>query len=326
MPDQKKSLSTSNSRSKQYKFLIAALLFFIPIVILYGILESTVRSLPTHFSLIQHYIEENGKDIEIAIFGSSQVQHAVNPEYLSTKSINLSSSGQHHNTDFTLLKGLIDRFPNLKGVVFEASYGHFEIPHNSKYYWKNSVFLHYYNVNTFQRKTYPQDKLLFISHPGKFSEALANHFLRDSLPDVYNKYGFDTNQYEGKYRKLKYDSLRVENASVRINNRPETQVLNYNAPYFEEMVAYCRERDLTVFIISPPTYRTYVAARNPDILKRRDSILSKIKNSYDNVYFLNAEQDHDFKLRYFRNENHLNPDGAEVFSKKLDSLFLQTEM
>ncbi|MCT8341231.1 hypothetical protein MG296_14285 [Flavobacteriaceae bacterium TK19130] len=271
-------------------------------------------------------MEEEGEDIEIAVFGSSQVQHAVNPEYLSPNTINLSSAGQHHNTDFTLLEGLIDRFPNLKGIVFEASYGHFEIPHNSKYYWKHSVFLHYYGVNTFHRKTYPQDRLLFISHPGKFSEALTNHFLRDSLPDVYNKFGFDKNQYHGRYRKLQYDTLAVKKAAVKINTRPDTQVLAYNASYFEDMIAYCTAQGLEIFIISPPTYKTYTAARNPDILERRDSVLHALKEKYESIHFLNTEKDSDFRLLHFRNENHLNPDGAEVFSKKLDSLFLHNEM
>ena len=92
--------------------------------------------------------------------GSSQIRNSVNPEFLDRNTVSMASSAQHHNTDFSLLQGLVERLPNLKTVVFEVSYGHFEIPHNSKFYWKHSAFLKYYKINTFDSSaaaSYPEN-------------------------------------------------------------------------------------------------------------------------------------------------------------------------
>ena len=260
--------------------------------------------------------------IETAVFGSSQIQNGINPEYLTRPAINLSSLGQHHNSDFSLLKGLIHRFPKLKTVVFEASYGHFELPHRSKYFWKNSVFLKYYHVNTFERSVTPIDSLLFISNPGKFSEMLVNHYMKDSISNSFNKYGFEANHFEGKFQKLNYDSTTIIKKPIKIYKRESLETFDYNTTYFYNMIEFCLQRDLNVIVLSPPTFSTYNSIRNPNILRRRDSILEYVKTTYSNVYFLNLEEDQAFTIKDFRNENHLNPNGAKKLTKKLDSFLI----
>ncbi|WP_147309588.1 hypothetical protein [Marixanthomonas ophiurae] len=270
-------------------------------------------------------MNNEGSSVETIVFGSSQIQSGINPAFLNKPSINLSSRGQHHNTDFIILKGAIDRFPNLKTVVFEASYGHFEIPHRSKYFWKNSLFLKYYHINTFERSVTPIDSLLFKSHPGLFSEMLITHYLKDTIPDVYNRYGFDLNHYEGKFKKLQYDSNAIITKPVKIYKREDVKVLAYNSEYFYKMIEYCLNRNSKVVILSPPTFSNYNQQRNPNVLRRRDSILNLIGRKYKNIYFLNAEKDPDFKVEDFRNENHLNPKGAEKLTKKLNTFLKEIE-
>ncbi len=319
MPDPKKNSSIFSFKKSQLRFLMLCCIFFIPVIIAYGIIEIAITKVPNNFSIIKDYMDAENSNIETMVFGSSQIQVGINPSFLGDPAINFSSRGQHHNIDFTLLKGLIERFPNLKTIVFEVSYGHFELPHRSKYFWKNSIFLKYYHVNTFGRAVTPIDSLLFKSHPGKFSEMLVTHYLSDTIPDVYNKYGFDLNHYEGKFRKLNYDSATIITKPVQIYKREDVKVLAHNSEYFYKMIEYCLERNLKVIVLSPPTFSNYNQQRNPNVLRRRDSILTYIEDTYENVYFLNAEKDSDFIVEDFRNENHLNPKGAEKLTKKLNS-------
>ena len=91
------------------------------------------------------------------------------------------------------------------------------------------------------------------------------------------------------------------------------------------MIEYCLERNLKVVVLSPPTFPNYNELRNPNVLRRRDSILDYVDNTYENVYFLNTEKDSDFKVEDFRNENHLNPEGAEKLTKKLNSFLKEID-
>ena len=320
MQDQKKSLSIFSFSKKQLRFLLMCGIFFLPIIALYIMVEMKVSEIPNRFSVIRDYIKKDGDKIEIAVFGSSQIQNGINPEFLNKPTINLGSLGQHHNTDFTLLKGLKNRFPNLKTVVFEASYGHFEIPHNSKYYWKNSVFLKYYHVNTFGRPVTPKDSLLFISHPGKFSKIISDYYLKTAEINRVNQYGFDTLNFEGKYKKQNYDSLSIIKKPIKIYKRESLETFHYNANYFYNMIDYCIEQNLQVIILSPPTQSHYNVLRNNSILKRRNRVLSQVKETHNNIHLLNLETDLSFTIKDFKNENHLNPNGAKKLTIKLDSL------
>ena len=84
-------------------------------------------------------------------------------------------------------------------------------------------------------------------------------------------------------------------------------------------------KKLKVIIGTMPLYKNYIKRRNPNIIRRRDSVLSVILKKYDNVVLLNKETDTvHFKIKDFLNQNHLNPDGAKKFTalvnQKLDSL------
>lgn len=323
MQDPKKSSSIFNFSGTQLKMLGRALWFFAPIVLVASLLEYLVADLPHDVQIKSVYLEEQQDSIKVAVFGSSQINNAVNPAFLTKNTVNLSSSAQHHNTDFKILQGLIESLPALKTVVFEVSYGHFEIPHNSRYYWKNSLFLRYYGINTFDRPASLSDKLLYVSHPGFFSELLFDYYVRDSVPYNYNRWGFDENRFEGKFLKMDFDAKKIAASFVKMNRRENKKLLAYNVEYFRDMLSFCKDRNLDVVIISPPTYSNYVAKRDKNILRRRDSVIDVLQEDYNNIRTLNTETDSDFLVTDFRNENHLNPKGAKKFTLKLNKLLEQ---
>ncbi len=318
MQDQQKPSSIFNFSKAQLNFLKVCAFFFLPIIIIYAAAEYAAASIPNVYSVTGNYLNENKKDFEVAIFGSSQIKNAVNIEFIEKPTINLSSTGQHHNTDFGLLTELRHTFPNLKTVVFEVSFGHFEIPHNSIYFWKHTPFLKYYNANLFHRNSYFSDKWLLKSHPGVFSENMYNYIKNDSLNSTFNKYGFEYNFFEGKFKNLNFDEELIVKKPFVISNREDLKIFEYNVDYFYKMLDYCKKQKLNVLIISPPTYHNYIESRNPNILKRRDSIIKAVLKKYPNVYYFNNEVDSDMVLQDFRNENHISPKGAKKFTLKLN--------
>ena len=112
---------------------------------------------------------------------------------------------------------------------------------------------------------------------------------------------------------------------MKINRRADIDIFKYNVSFFLNMLDYCENEGLSVVIISPPTFNNYNNLRNPIILKRRDSILKVISEKYKNIYFLNSEEDDKFTAKKFRDEKHLNPDGAKIFSLQLNELLNSLE-
>lgn len=296
------------------------LVFFIPVVLVYVLLEVMVLEIPMNYKNTSDYFNSEKDEIEILALGPSQTNNAINPEYFDKKAISLASTSQHHNLDFKILTQMKDRLPKLKYVILEVSYSHLEYPHNSKDFWKNSVYLKYYDINAFERNTYFKDKLIFLARPDVYSNLLINHYIKRKEGPRLNKYGFDTNRFKGVFSKLDYNDAEIIKKDFSINIKPNKLLFKKNTEFLYEMLDYTKDNSLNVIVCTMPLYKTYLKARNPDILGRRDSVLKVITKKYDHVKLFQKENDTLlFKTTDFLNHNHLNPNGAEKFSKALNS-------
>ncbi|MBG42884.1 MAG: hypothetical protein CL530_02845, partial [Aequorivita sp.] len=283
--------------------------------------------LPINYKVVGEYLESNATKIELVALGSSQVKCSFNPTYSNVPAINMASSSQHHKEDYLILRGLMDRLPNLKYILFEISYMHLELPYHSENYWKNNLYLKYYGINTFERQIYFKDKLVYLSHPPYFSSKLKHYYFDEGErnKEQLNEFGFNTNNYYGSFQKLKYDTTQINNKYFKIYTHENPAIFKKNTAFLFKMLDFMKEKNLKVIVSTIPLYKTYLKKRNPNIVRRRDSILAVIEKKYDNVILLNKETDTlQFSAKDFLNENHLNPDGAKKFTalvnRKLDSL------
>ena len=96
-------------------------MFFLPVVAGYLVMEYLSLGLPSAIKANQEYVKRANNNFETLILGSSQIQSAVNPEWLDSPTLNLASGDQHHDTDLKLLKGFKPKLHNLKTVVIEVS-------------------------------------------------------------------------------------------------------------------------------------------------------------------------------------------------------------
>lgn len=325
MPGPKKTLSIFSFSETQLRFLKYCLVFFIPVVLAYFILEFLVLNIPMNYKVYGEYLDTHPEEIAVMSLGSSQMKCGFNPEFSDKVTINLSSTSQHHNEDFHILKGTKDRLPKLKYILMEVSYNHLELPHHTNDYWKNTVYLNYYDVNAFERHTWYKDRLVYLSNTHFYSYKLMEHYVHKSSTEKLNEYGFDANNYSGAFKKLNYDESKIATNKFKIITREDVSIFKKNTAYLFDMLDYMQAENLKVIVCTLPLYKTYLKQRNPNIVRRRDSVLSLIKSKYSNVVILNKETDTlNFVIKDFLNENHLNPDGAKKFTalvnRKLDSL------
>ncbi len=326
MQDLQNNLFTSNFKKMQKSILKYSFLFFMPVVVVFIIVELLVLHMPANYKNNSEYYHKNKNNIELMAFGSSQMAGAINPDFIDVPSICLASSSQHHKLDFTILKTLLPETKNLKYVVLELSTSHLELPHNSKNFWKNSVYLKYFGVNAFERKTYFKDKLIFISNPDIYSEKLKDYYLLGKDEATLNLYGFNTGEGHGVFRKYNFDEEVISKLPTHPNQKENPEIFKHNTAYLYSMLDYLKEHHIQTIICSLPLYKTYRANLNPNIVRRRDSVVEVIRKKYPEVIFINVEKDTTtFKITDFNNANHLNFKGAEKFSKKLSEIVNQLD-
>lgn len=308
----------------QRKFLTYCVIFFIPVIVGYMVMEYLSMGVPSTFIGNKEYLSKEKDNFQYLVLGSSQMQSAVNPEWIDTPTLNLASGDQHHDTDFKLLKGIQKRLPQLKRVILEVSYSHFELPHNGKDFWKNNLYNYYYNINCFERRTYFKDRLLYLSNPKVYSRNIYDHFIEKKSGVVVNDFGFNSNNYQGQFANLGHDEDKIARMRLfKINREPNLQIFEKNTRLFNEFLEYLKASNLEVVICKIPMYKTYHQRKHPDILRRRDSVLEVALQKYSNLHLLDLETDTlHYEVNDYWNQSHLNPKGAKKFTDTLNS-FLQ---
>ena len=320
MPVPKRSSSIFNFSKKQLLLLKWAVLFFIPVTIVYGILEVMVLEIPMNYKIIGSHLKANADEIELAAFGSSQIKTAFNPALSTKMAINFASTSQHHNEDFHILKQTQKRLPKLKYILLEVSYNHFELPHHPSDYWKNTIYLKHYDVNAFERPTYFKDRLVYLSNPRFYSHKFMDYYYYKTDKVVLNEYGFDENNFDGDFKKMNYNKQKIAKNKFKIYTHEDLPVFETNTAFLYKILDYTKAENLKVIICTAPLYSTYLKKRNPAIVKRRDSVLSLIKRKYPNVSLLLKEEDSlNFSVTDFLDENHLNPDGAKKYTSLINA-------
>ena len=174
------------------KFIFRLIKFCLLPIILIGSFfiyaEFTLYYYPSTFQLKAKYFKNHKDDSNVLILGSSHNQTAINPEYLiSFNCSNLAFGGQDIRIDSTLFSKVVKQLPELKFVVFELSYHTLEHRSNQNYH-RNSLYLQFYDINLFGRKTNIKDYSIYLSNP-----KLYNRFLNPLTKKTpVNEYGFAT--------------------------------------------------------------------------------------------------------------------------------------
>jgi hypothetical protein len=301
------------------KFLIRTSIFLIPVIIGYAILENYTRNLPLTPKVKSEFYKKYQDDIEVLVLGASQNRDAINPEFLSQKTLNLAYPDQDYHVSFKLLEQVGPTLPSLKTVIVPISYGHFETAPNQKETWKNSMYRHYFGTTVSDKFTYFKDNFLYISFPNYYSIKITDHRNGKNRVDL-NEYGYNKDVTTSPFYIKKYDSLTIAKSPLHITPLQENPAfVPENAEKLEAILAFCAKQNYKVLLIETPTTSRFKQQRIPQVLQRKDSILSVVKTVY-NLRYINTDANSDYAIKDHRDDNHLSPQGAEKFTKRLNKI------
>jgi len=306
------------------KFTYNILLFLTP-VLLFGVAtELLVRAIPSGIKTAAAYMKLERQEITTLVLGASQNQRAINPAFLSEKTLTLAGTRQGHKTDYYLLKELQPQLPKLKKIILACTYRHLESIPNRKNFWKYNSHLYYLNANAFNRYTYFKDKLLFLANPHFYSKQLKEHYIKGHT-FKYNHFGFQVDTIKSRFSKLKYNDKEIKKTYKSTHLPINVSYLKNNSLWLDRILKYCENQNIEVIIALTPIYDHYEKSRDPNVLYRRDSVLKQKMAQYPKIKLFNEEKSTDYTIFDYANENHLNPRGAKKFSQKLNH-FLKSNL
>lgn len=319
MPDPQNHSFISNSKIR--KLVFTWMLFIFPVLLILLLTEYTLRKIPFPEKVKKNYIEAHNEEIEILVLGSSLTERAINPIYITRPTINLANSSQRLYENYQLLKYFNPKLPALKLVVIEVAY---DILQRDKSFTSEIIDrknLAFYNVNTFDRSVKLIDRFMFSSNPNYFSNALKEYFF-DKSKIKLNEFGFDENKFDGSFEAVQHKDSLIYDKDIFIENVENNKAFLENSKLLFDIIDYCKIHDLRVLIYSPPTHSRLNKLRDPKLVKKRDSVLTVLKDKNPDILFYIEDTNPEFQLKYFYNADHLNPDGAKKASQNLNRFIM----
>lgn len=296
-------------------FIKRLLLFLTPLLVFLVSLEVAIRKIPNSFQLKESYLQSNATEIETLILGSSHMLYGLNPKYFNSRTFNASNKSQSPDIDLAILKSYGSSFFNLKTLVIRLSYDTlFEQLKNSSVDWRLKNYKLYTTVK-FDYKFRHSSEILSTG-TRQALKTLKDNYL-DYIPLLHcDSLGWGNDLK----RKEKPD---IEKVGVKVAKRHTAMnwdLLKDNIKNFDEILSWCKKRDIKVFIITPPGYKSYSDNLKEEQLNKMIEVGEQLALRYNNCTYINFLMSKDFVLHDFFDPDHLNAIGAKKFSLIINDL------
>lgn len=296
------------------RFWKKILLFVLPIIVLFGIGEWTLRNAPNSYEYKSNYMNGHTGEIKILILGSSHGLFNIDPKYLKDKAFNLANVSQTINYDYLLFNKFAPKMDSLKYIILPVSYFSLrEDLDDSAEDWRTAYYTTFYHI--LPQKIDFKNFVLFSTLNYETIERIINSLLDNNDKPTLNIYGFDTSyiiskrninwQYTGKIV-VKRNTLSISKNNLKNKN------------YIREMAETCNKNNISLILLTTPTwktYRKYIDKKQMDEVRNYCELLSQ---EYTNVTYLNLFNDARFKNNDFFDTDHLSTKGAKKLTQILD--------
>lgn len=296
-------------------FLRRILYLFLPFFLLFCFIEYEVRMIPNSYKLKGEYLNNNANTIETLILGSSHTYYGVNPIFFRSKTFNASNVSQSPDVDLAILKSYENQFSNLTTLVIRLSYDTlFEQLKNSPEDWRLKDYKLYTDMN-FDYTNKHNFELLSIG-TRRSLKVLKDYYFNDkSLLNCDSLgWGNDLNT-KSKTKLNKVGLLTAEKHTAK-----SWELLDDNIKIYNLLMAWCRNRNIQVILVTPPTYKSYRDNLNESQLKKMIQVGNDLNLRYSNCTYYNLIANEDFITEDFYDADHLNAIGAKKFSRIIDSI------
>lgn len=238
------------------------------------------------------------------VFGHSQPETAFNDSLINNFK-NLAESGESYFYTYIKLKHVINQNPQIETVFIE--YTNVDVPREKdSSIWSDKYINWHYPIYS-PLMNMQERFFLQFKNPKAVINVLPKTFKKQMISIQTNNYN---NSIIRGYKYLgesKLDSLLAAKVHLKKKEADYYEASEYNLKFLRDIISFCREKKLNVFLVRSPMYQDSYYLSNDELLyKIKDKDFSDIKFlDFANFTLTNNE---------YRDLNHINNLGAKKFS------------
>ena len=308
--------------------MIILLMFLIGGPLLFLCCEYLARNIENIYTKKYDYLNEQKNEIVNLAIGSSHPLYAINPEFFTDKTYNVSLVSQSLSYNYEILKYAIKNLPKLKRILIPISTFSFHVevgktgdkgPHARKYFYK-----HYTPINVpseyfdDEKKNYSLLKYYFLFNEVQFN-GLYDYYIAKEKSQSIDKNGFLLDNETLTLQELKQKAkISAKRHRLHLFGK-EMPVF----PYLIKILDLAQKHNIEVILYTTPHHDEYIKLIDPALLNTFFERVNETAITYDVPYynyFHGAK--HGYENEHFKDSDHLNGAGAKKFSETLDSLII----
>lgn len=327
---------------------IKLMLFGAGFIILHSAYEVAARKIYLHRTNLDVQIKafaDELNEIEIIFLGNSHIHKGINPQYFQRKAFNLAFNAQDLYYDTQLLNRYVAHMPRLKAVVFGLDYFTFGYdesdlyPHLVREYYDSArikpragldlSFFTYYSLLFLHKETFVGDILtgkrkgfLYSLEDDTVSSTLVASDIKEALLGsgyLFSRGGMNNAELmeNGRQRAKFHYTQCFRNGNV-------TSIYQL----LSESIHKLRAQGIKVFLIIPPYTRSYREGFPAEFIDGFQQKIEELLHSHPGISFFDYSSGLPLEPHHFLDSDHLNFQGAEVFSRilsdRLENILNQT--
>lgn len=296
------------------KFLKYGLFFLLPLIMIGVLMEIALRQVPNTYKYKYDWMQDNAKDVEVLIFGSSHAYYGIRPNFFEQKAFNLANVSQGIAQDVYLLKKWEDKYKRLKTVIVPISFGTWfgKGLENGSESYRCRYYKIYMDCDLYSDFSLYNFALYDIG--------TAKKNLRRLL-EMNKELDCDTNGWGTAYKLKNKDLIAWDNgeeadAAVKRHTAKDWESIGRNTEIIKEIADFCKNRNIRLVLITTPCWHSYYSQLDKKQLDKMYELTHALQKEYNLQYF-DYLKDERFDADDFYDSNHLSDIGAEKFTKIL---------
>ena len=295
------------------KFIDHVAIFFLIIAIVLLMIELFIRYIPNDYSYKNEYLAKNASEIQIMSMGSSHGVYAIDPSYFKRSGFNASHVSQSLEYDYKIWNKFKESLINLDTLILPISYfSLFSNLEDGSEAWRAKNYSIYYKIGS---KRIKDTMEIFNQSPISLFKIIAKA-ARGVTNLTVSELG------ASKVYKSQSDLISSGLAAAKRHTEKDFSRLEENLGYIKSIIDDCASRGINVLLVTTPTTAYYWKNLDEKQLQLMKSALTTLVQVNPNVEYLDLLKDGRFEDSDFRDADHLNPKGAEKFTKIIDKAIM----
>lgn len=295
------------------------LLFLLPLLVFYPLLENKLSSVPNMYSKKKEFLESQLNQVEVLTTGSSHGD-AINPDYIQAKTFTLNQAAQDLYYDTRLVIHYLGRLPKLKLVIIPISYFSLEYQMDRTKTWTLApYYFHSWRIPPQHWDSWLNLRYFSLSATHGWEKALVylQNGFKDTEWEIMKPTGWwyqgdielEDTPHESEFGQY---SVRMQHLEVM---KPER--IPENAKLLEELIRRCQARGVQVTLVTTPVHHSYSDFMDAQRWQTTQAVLESLVNQY-HVIYKNYLGDTRFLDGDFYSRDHVNTRGSIKFSQIID--------